>query len=66
MAERLKQDLIEKTRLVDLIIGPDEYRKLPYMIEKLSETGEKGVAVRLSKVETYDDIVPLRKEGISA
>ena len=66
MAERLKQDLIEKTKLVDLIVGPDEYRKLPYLIEKLSETGEKGVAVRLSKVETYDDIAPLRKEGISA
>ena len=66
MAERLKQDLIEKTKLVDLIVGPDEYRRLPYLIEKLSETGEKGVAVRLSKVETYDDIVPLRKEGISA
>jgi tRNA-2-methylthio-N6-dimethylallyladenosine synthase len=66
MAERLKQDLIEKTRLVDLIIGPDEYRKLPYLIENLCENGEKGVAVRLSRVETYDDIVPLRKEGISA
>ncbi len=66
MAERLKQDLIEKTRLVDLIIGPDEYRKLPYLIENLAENGEKGVAVRLSRVETYDDIVPLRKEGISA
>ncbi len=66
MAERLKQDLIEKTRLVDLIIGPDEYRKLPYLIENLAEKGEKGVAVRLSRVETYDDITPLRKEGISA
>lgn len=66
MAERLKQDLIEKTKLVDLIIGPDEYRKLPFLIENLTETGEKGVAVRLSRVETYDDIVPLRKEGISA
>ncbi len=66
MAERLKQNLIEKMRLVDLIIGPDEYRKLPYLIENLSENGEKGVAVRLSRVETYDDIVPLRKEGISA
>jgi tRNA-2-methylthio-N6-dimethylallyladenosine synthase len=66
MAERLKHDLIEKTKLVDLIIGPDEYRKLPYLIENLIETGEKGIAVRLSKVETYEDIVPLRKEGISA
>jgi tRNA-2-methylthio-N6-dimethylallyladenosine synthase len=35
-------------------------------LENLDETGEKGIAVRLSRVETYDDIMPLRKEGISA
>jgi tRNA-2-methylthio-N6-dimethylallyladenosine synthase len=28
--------------------------------------GEKGIAVRLSRVETYDDLVPLRTGGISA
>lgn len=66
MAERLRRDLIDKTKLVDLVVGPDEYRKMPYLVENLVETGEKGIAVRLSRVETYDDIVPLRKEGISA
>ena len=66
MAERLKTELVDKKKLVDLIIGPDEYRKLPYLLENLYDTGEKGIAVRLSKVETYDDIEPLRKEGISA
>lgn len=66
MAERLKRDLIEKTKLVNLIIGPDEYRKLPYLVENCVETGEKGIAVKLSRVETYEDILPLRKEGISA
>jgi tRNA-2-methylthio-N6-dimethylallyladenosine synthase len=66
MAERLKRDLIEKSKLVNLIIGPDEYRKLPYLIENCVETGDKGIAVRLSRVETYEDILPLRKEGISA
>ena len=66
MAERLKTELVDKMKLVDLIIGPDEYRKLPYLLENLYDTGEKGIAVRLSKVETYDNIEPLRKEGISA
>jgi tRNA-2-methylthio-N6-dimethylallyladenosine synthase len=28
--------------------------------------GEKGIAVRLSKTETYDDIEPYREDGISA
>ncbi|MFI5144924.1 MAG: tRNA (N6-isopentenyl adenosine(37)-C2)-methylthiotransferase MiaB [Ignavibacteria bacterium] len=66
MAERVKRDLLEKMKLVDLIVGPDEYRKIPFLVENLVDSGEKGIAVRLSKVETYDDITPLRKEGISA
>lgn len=66
MAERLKRDLLDKMKLVDLIVGPDEYRKLPFLVENLVDSGEKGIAVRLSKVETYDDITPLRKDGISA
>lgn len=66
MAERLKRDLMHKYKLVDLIVGPDEYKKIPYLLENLDETGEKGIAVKLSRVETYDDILPLRKEGISA
>ncbi len=66
MAERFKRDLIKKTKVVDLVIGPDEYRKVPELIDNLVDTGEKGIAVKLSRVETYEDIVPLRKEGISA
>ena len=66
MAERLKTELIENKKLIDLVTGPDEYRNLPGIIETVLETGEKGIAVRLSRVETYDNIVPLRKEGISA
>ncbi len=66
MAERMKRDLITKKGVVDLVLGPDEYRKLPSLIDNLIDTGEKGIAVKLSRVETYDDIMPVRKEGISA
>jgi tRNA-2-methylthio-N6-dimethylallyladenosine synthase len=65
MAERLRYKLLEETQVVDLSVGPDEYRKVPELIQK-AFAGEKGIAVRLSRVETYDDIEPLRKEGISA
>jgi len=65
MAERLRHKLLEETQVVDLSVGPDEYRKVPELIQK-AFAGEKGIAVRLSRVETYDDIEPLRKEGISA
>lgn len=66
MAERLKRNLMDKLNIVDLIVGPDEYRKIPMLIDNLIDTGEKGIAVRLSRVETYDDITPVRKDGVTA
>ncbi len=65
MAERLRKDLLQKEPIVDLVVGPDEYRKLPTLVHA-AQQGEKGIAVKLSRVETYDDIEPLRTEGISA
>ena len=64
MAERLRETLLEK-ELVDLVVGPDEYRSVPELISK-AYSGERGIAVKLSRVETYDDILPFRTEGISA
>lgn len=66
MAERLRKDLLEERKCVDLIVGPDEYRRVPELIDNVMETGEKGIAVKLSRVETYDDIAPLRREGVTA
>jgi len=65
MAERLRAKLVEQEKLVDLVVGPDEYRKLPALIDGAFE-GEKGIAVRLSRVENYDDIAPLRVDGVTA
>ncbi len=65
MAERLRVRLVEEENLVDLVVGPDEYRKLPVLLEQ-AFVGEKGIAVKLSRVENYEDIVPLRTDGISA
>ncbi len=33
MAERLRKDLVEKKSIVDLVVGPDEYRRLPELID---------------------------------
>jgi tRNA-2-methylthio-N6-dimethylallyladenosine synthase len=65
MAERVRIDLMESEDSIDIIVGPDEYRKLPALIDAARE-GEKNIAVKLSRVEKYDDIVPLRIEGLSA
>ncbi|MBW7887916.1 MAG: tRNA (N6-isopentenyl adenosine(37)-C2)-methylthiotransferase MiaB [Bacteroidetes bacterium] len=65
MAERLRTELIEKNNVVDIVVGPDEYRKLPKLVED-AYAGQRGIAVKLSRVESYDDITPLRTEGITA
>ncbi|MDI6779935.1 MAG: tRNA (N6-isopentenyl adenosine(37)-C2)-methylthiotransferase MiaB [Bacteroidota bacterium] len=79
MAERLKTKFFDgnttrksKVRIADLVVGPDEYRKLPELVYKAWH-GEKGIAVQLSRVdpdkigvENYDDITPLRTNGLSA
>lgn len=67
MAERLKEELLEKGDVVDLVAGPDTYRELPLMIADV-EIGNKAVNVLLSKEETYSDISPVRMDvnGISS
>lgn len=67
MAERLKSQLLEQEKLVDIVVGPDAYRDLPNLIEQ-AEGGQKAINVLLSKEETYADIAPVRldKNGVSA
>lgn len=65
MAERLKEDLIEKKKMVDVVIGPDEYRRIPEYLDA-AFNGGKGIGVKLSRTETYDDIIPYREDGLSA
>ncbi len=67
MAERLKAQLLEQEKLVDIVVGPDAYRSLPGLIEEAG-SGQKAVNVLLSRDETYGDIAPIRidSNGISA
>jgi len=67
MAERLKENLMEEQKVVDLVVGPDAYRELPVLL-RAAEAGQKGINVLLSREETYGDISPVRldKNGVSA
>lgn len=62
MAERLKTQLLEEEKLVDLVVGPDAYRSLPALIGEALE-GHRAVNVLLSREETYSDISPVRLDG---
>lgn len=65
MAERVKDNLINEHG-VNLVAGPDSYRKLPEMIKDL-EIKESSINIDLSIEETYSGITPTRLEpkGIS-
>ena len=67
MAERLKESLLEQEKLVDLVVGPDAYRDLPSLVEKVNG-GQKAVNVLLSREETYAEISPIRLDsaGVTA
>lgn len=67
MAERLKEKFLDEEKIVDIVVGPDAYRDLPNLIEKV-EGGRKAVNVILSKEETYADITPVRLDsnGVTA
>jgi tRNA-2-methylthio-N6-dimethylallyladenosine synthase len=67
MAERLKKNLLEEEKMVDLVVGPDAYRDLPSLINEV-DGGQKAVNVLLSREETYADINPIRlnSNGVSA
>tara|TARA_B100000902_G_scaffold398775_1_gene466834 strand:- start:4940 stop:6376 length:1437 start_codon:yes stop_codon:yes gene_type:complete len=62
MAERLKENLLEEEKLVDMVVGPDAYRDLPKLVNQI-EDGKKGINVFLSLEETYAEINPVRLAG---
>ncbi|KAM8757442.1 mitochondrial tRNA methylthiotransferase CDK5RAP1 [Acanthopagrus schlegelii] len=67
MAERLKTELLEREKLVDVLAGPDAYRDLPRLLT-VADGGQQASNVLLSLEETYADIMPVHRapQGYSA
>ncbi|CAO2578187.1 Mitochondrial tRNA methylthiotransferase CDK5RAP1 [Lemmus lemmus] len=59
MAERLKGEILNKEKMVDLLAGPDAYRDLPRLLAVV-ESGQQAANVLLSLDETYADIMPVQ------
>lgn len=62
MAERVRDQIIDREKLVDLVVGPDAYRDIPNLLSEVLD-GRKAVNVLLSLEETYADISPVRTSG---
>jgi tRNA-2-methylthio-N6-dimethylallyladenosine synthase len=62
MAQHHRDALLERIPGLDFVVGPDGYRRLPELVD----ADEPVAEVRLDRAETYEDIVPLRAEGVRA
>ena len=67
MAQNLKNEILESKPFVDIVLGPDSYRKIYDIIKSRDNVLNKSVVdTKLSKYEVYDHLFPSRKEGINA
>lgn len=64
MAQHNRAALIDRAPWLDLIAGPDTYRRLPEMLDH--EAVDPAVEVRLDRAETYGDISPDYADGVRA
>ena len=66
MAQSLKTELLERHGVVDLVAGPDAYKRLPRLIHAVCDSGGRGLEIDLSEYETYSDVYPDRVPGVNA
>ncbi|HYB90107.1 MAG TPA: tRNA (N6-isopentenyl adenosine(37)-C2)-methylthiotransferase MiaB [Candidatus Binataceae bacterium] len=62
MAQHNRAALLEQAPWVDVVAGPDAYRRLPEMLGGF----DPAVDVRLDRAETYADISPAHEGGVRA
>src|SRR6187399_3425827 len=64
MAQHLRSRLLDRSAVLDLVVGPDGYRTLPDLLRRAA--GEPVAHVRLDRDETYGDLEPRRGSGVRA
>lgn len=60
MAERLKTQIMEKEKAIDIVAGPDSYKDLPRLLALTKDSKTSAINVMLSLDETYADVMPVK------
>ena len=66
MAQNLKDDLLKNKPYVDIILGPDSYRKIPDLINRHIADNKSIVDTKLSRFEVYENLFPNRGDTFNA
>ena len=66
MAQNLKDSILQNKTYVDIVLGPDSYRKIIDLIKERKKEKSRFIDTKLSRYEVYSDILPSRNEGINA
>src|SRR6266700_5764865 len=66
MAQHLRGRLAERAPYVDLLVGPDGYRRLPELLGMAGSARDPHVDLRLDPSETYADLPVARAGGVRA
>jgi tRNA-2-methylthio-N6-dimethylallyladenosine synthase len=64
MAQHNRVAIMEKAAFLDVVAGPDSYRRLPDLIRRAGF--DASIDVRLDRAETYADITPEYASGVRA
>ena len=65
MSQHLGEKIIDKAPYIDLLAGPDSYRRLPAMLQALDTNQEPALDLSWDRVEHYLDIDPIREAGVN-
>ena len=66
MAQNLKDDLLKNKPYVDIILGPDSYRKIPDLLNRHLANNKSIVDTKLSRFEVYENLFPSRGDTFNA
>ena len=68
MAQRLGPDLLERSAGVDLVAGPDSYRRLGDVVDGIrgGSLARGQLLLELDDEENYDGVSSIRRAGVSA
>lgn len=65
MSQHLGDRIIERAPYIDLVAGPDSYRRLPAMLRALDAESEPALSLTWDRAEHYLDIDPVREAGVN-